>query len=107
LYGLSVPSKKLLEVSGEMQLGPDLRPSDNAGGNEYGHDSDQENHGKKVIRPEILPGCRKKRRDRDESHEKRQLKSGDSGKKVTSRKQAIAIGLSKAREAGEKVPPAK
>jgi hypothetical protein len=32
------------------------------------------------------------------------LKSGRSGKKVTSRKQAIAIGLSKAREAGEKVP---
>ncbi|HEX5738303.1 MAG TPA: DUF6496 domain-containing protein [Hydrogenophaga sp.] len=31
------------------------------------------------------------------------LKSG-SGKKVTSRKQAIAIGLSEAREAGAKVP---
>ncbi|HEX5170418.1 MAG TPA: DUF6496 domain-containing protein [Cyclobacteriaceae bacterium] len=32
------------------------------------------------------------------------LKSGRSGKKVTSRKQAIAIGLSEAREAGAKVP---
>lgn len=32
------------------------------------------------------------------------LKSGGSGKKVTSRKQAIAIGLSEAREAGAKVP---
>jgi hypothetical protein len=32
------------------------------------------------------------------------LKSGASGKKVTSRKQAIAIGLSEAREAGGKVP---
>ncbi len=32
-----------------------------------------------------------------------ELKSG-SGKKVTSRKQAIAIGLSEAREAGAKVP---
>lgn len=32
------------------------------------------------------------------------LKSGGSGKKVTSRKQAIAIGLSEAREQGEKVP---
>src|SRR6476661_7095860 len=32
------------------------------------------------------------------------LKSGRSGKKVTSRKQAIAIGLSEARERGEKVP---
>jgi len=35
------------------------------------------------------------------------LKSGRSGKKVTSRKQAIAIGLSEAREAGAKVPSKK
>lgn len=34
------------------------------------------------------------------------LKSG-SGRKVTSRKQAIAIGLSEAREKGGKVPPPK
>jgi hypothetical protein len=34
------------------------------------------------------------------------LKSG-SGRKVTSRKQAIAIGLSEAREKGGKVPPRK
>jgi hypothetical protein len=32
------------------------------------------------------------------------LKSG-SGQKVKSRKQAVAIGLSKAREKGAKVPP--
>jgi hypothetical protein len=32
------------------------------------------------------------------------LKSGRSGKKVKSRKQAIAIGLSKARKKGAKVP---
>jgi len=32
------------------------------------------------------------------------LKSGRSGRKVTSRKQAIAIGLSEARAAGGKVP---
>jgi Family of unknown function (DUF6496) len=32
------------------------------------------------------------------------LRSGRSGKKVTSRKQAIAIGLSEARKAGGKVP---
>ncbi len=32
------------------------------------------------------------------------LKSGKSNKKVTSRKQAIAIGLSEARKAGAKVP---
>jgi len=35
------------------------------------------------------------------------LKSGRSGKKVTSKKQAIAIGLSEARKEGAKVPPAK
>ena len=42
-------------------------------------------------------------------HEKKQgtLKSGRSGKKVTSRKQAIAIGLSEARKAGAKVPKKK
>jgi hypothetical protein len=34
------------------------------------------------------------------------LRSGRSGKKVTSRKQAIAIGLSEARKSGGKVPPA-
>jgi hypothetical protein len=40
-------------------------------------------------------------------HERKRgtLKSGRSGKKVTSRKQAIAIGLSEAREEGAKVPP--
>lgn len=35
------------------------------------------------------------------------LKSGGSGKRVTSRKQAIAIGLSEARRAGGKVPSQK
>jgi hypothetical protein len=35
------------------------------------------------------------------------LKSGASGKKVKSRKQAIAIGLSEARRAGKKVPKKK
>ena len=39
-------------------------------------------------------------------HERKEgtLKSGRSGKKVTSKKQAIAIGLSQARKAGAKVP---
>jgi hypothetical protein len=32
------------------------------------------------------------------------LRSGKSGKKVTNRKQAVAIGLSEARQAGGKVP---
>jgi Family of unknown function (DUF6496) len=35
------------------------------------------------------------------------LKSGRSGRKVSSRKQAIAIGLSEARREGKKVPPRK
>lgn len=35
------------------------------------------------------------------------LRSGRSGKKVTSRKQAIAIGLSEARKAGARVPKKK
>jgi hypothetical protein len=39
-------------------------------------------------------------------HERKRgtLRSGRSGRKVTSRKQAIAIGLSEARDAGAKVP---
>jgi len=39
-------------------------------------------------------------------HERKrgQLRSGRSGRKVTSRKQAIAIGLSEARREGGKVP---
>ena len=49
----------------------------------------------------------KKAQDKVEKtmHERKKgtLKTG-SGKKVTSRKQAIAIGLSEAREAGAKVP---
>jgi hypothetical protein len=42
-------------------------------------------------------------------HEKKsgKLKSGRSGKKVKSRKQAIAIGLSEARKSGAKVPKKK
>jgi hypothetical protein len=39
-------------------------------------------------------------------HERKEgtLRSGGSGKKVTSKKQAIAIGLSEARKEGAKVP---
>ena len=52
----------------------------------------------------------KKAQDKVEKvmHERKQgtLKSG-SGKKVTSKKQAIAIGLSEARKAGAKVPKKK
>ncbi len=41
-----------------------------------------------------------------EKLKKGELRSGKSGKKVTSKKQAIAIGLSEARAKGAKVPPA-
>ena len=43
---------------------------------------------------------------KDAMHEMKRgkLKSGRSGKTVTSRKQAVAIGLSEARERGAKVP---
>lgn len=54
-----------------------------------------------------MPKYGKKASDKVEKamHEKKKgtLKSG-SGKKVTSKKQAIAIGLSEARKAGGKVP---
>lgn len=50
----------------------------------------------------------KKAQDKVEKamHERKEgtLKSGRSGKKVTSKKQAIAIGLSEARAKGAKVP---
>jgi len=53
----------------------------------------------------------KKAQDKVEKamHERKHgtLKSGSSGKKVTSRKQAIAIGLSEARREGGKVPSKK
>ena len=53
----------------------------------------------------------KKAQDKVEKamHERKHgtLKSGKSGKKVTSRKQAIAIGLSEARREGGKVPSKK
>jgi hypothetical protein len=53
----------------------------------------------------------KKSQDKVEKamHERKHgtLKSGSSGKKVKSRKQAIAIGLSEARRAGGKVPAKK
>jgi Family of unknown function (DUF6496) len=42
-----------------------------------------------------------------EKRKKGTLRSGRSGKKVTSRKQAIAIGLSEARQKGKKVPKRK
>ena len=51
-------------------------------------------------------GKKAQRKVRRAMHERKHgtLRSGGSGKKVTSRKQAIAIGLSEARRAGAKVP---
>jgi Family of unknown function (DUF6496) len=51
-------------------------------------------------------GKASQRKVRRAMHERKRgtLRSGRSGAKVTSRKQAIAIGLSQARRAGAKVP---
>ena len=49
-------------------------------------------------------GSQKKVKKVMDEMKKGKLKSGRSGKKVTSRKQAIAIGLSEARKQGSRVP---
>jgi len=58
-----------------------------------------------------MPKYGKKASDKVEKamHEMKEgsLRSGSSGKKVTSRKQAVAIGLSEARREGGKVPKKK
>jgi hypothetical protein len=51
-------------------------------------------------------GARKVKRAMHEM-KRGKLKSGRSGKTVSSRKQAIAIGLSEARKAGAKIPKRK
>jgi len=52
-------------------------------------------------------GAQKKVKKAMHERKKGTLRSGRSGKKVTSRKQAIAIGLSEARRSGAKVPKKK
>lgn len=54
-------------------------------------------------------GPKAKEEVKEAMHEMKEgtLKSGKSGKKVTNPKQAVAIGLSKARKAGGKVPKTK
>jgi hypothetical protein len=63
------------------------------------------------LKIDIMAKYSKKAQEKVEEvmHEKKKgtLRSGRSGKKVTSRKQAIAIGLSEARKAGAKVPKKK
>jgi len=53
------------------------------------------------------PKAQKKVEKTMKEYKEGDLKSGKSGKKVTSRKQAVAIGLSKARKEGAKVPKKK
>jgi hypothetical protein len=52
-------------------------------------------------------GAQRKVKKVMEERKRGTLTSGRSGKKVKSRKQAIAIGLSEARRAGKKVPKKK
>lgn len=59
---------------------------------------------KEVIMAKYGPKAQKEVGKAMEEFKEGKLKSGGSGKKVTSRKQAIAIGLSKARKEGGKVP---
>ena len=51
-------------------------------------------------------GKKAQKKVKETMHEMKEgkLKSGRSGKKVTSQKQAVAIGLSEARKEGAKVP---
>jgi Family of unknown function (DUF6496) len=50
------------------------------------------------------PKAQQKVKETMDEYKKGELTSGNSGKKVTNRKQAVAIGLSKARKEGAKVP---
>ena len=52
-------------------------------------------------------GSKKQVKKAMHEYKRGKLKSGRSGRKVKSRKQAIAIGLSKARKSGAKVPSKK
>jgi hypothetical protein len=62
---------------------------------------------KKTARKKYGPAARKDVGRALHELELGELESGRSGRKVTSRKQAIAIGLSEARESGARVPPPK
>lgn len=50
------------------------------------------------------PKVQEKVEETMEEFKKGELKSGKSGNKVTSRKQAVAIGISKGRKAGGRAP---
>jgi Family of unknown function (DUF6496) len=57
--------------------------------------------------PKYGPKAQKKVKKAMEEFKEGKLKSGKSDKKVKSRKQAVAIGLSEARKEGAKVPKKK
>jgi hypothetical protein len=57
--------------------------------------------------PKAKKTVKKKMKRTMDEYKHHKLKSGRSGKKVTSRKQAIAIGLSEARQAGADIPKRK
>jgi len=57
-----------------------------------------------MFMPKYGPKAQKKVKRVLHEYKRGELKMGRSGKKVTSRKQAIAIGLSEARKRGAKVP---
>jgi hypothetical protein len=59
---------------------------------------------KKNTMAKYSKGAQKKVKKAMSERKRGTLKSGRSGKKVSSRKQAIAIGLSEARKRGAKVP---
>jgi hypothetical protein len=63
--------------------------------------------GENLMARKYSKGASKKVEGAMKKRKKGTLKSGRSGKKVKSRKQAIAIGLSEARKAGKKVPKKK
>jgi hypothetical protein len=63
--------------------------------------------GENAMARKYSKGASKKVEGAMKKRKKGTLKSGRSGKKVKSRKQAIAIGLSQARKAGKKVPKKK
>src|SRR4051812_14633413 len=63
--------------------------------------------GENLMARKYSKGASKKVEGAMKKRKKGTLKSGRSGKKVKSRKQAIAIGLSEARRSGQKVPKKK
>jgi hypothetical protein len=63
--------------------------------------------GENLMARKYSKGASKKVEGAMKKRKKGTLKSGRSGKKVKSRKQAIAIGLSEARKLGKKAPKKK